>query len=163
MTHILSKLTNTPATIEAMAFLRSLQSIHSHSGHRKLSRNPAISSKIRLPFLFCTYTWILPLTTVSWIPETQPKIHLVQSSKNLRCSTTITSNLSHVWCFGLAVVVCFLLCFWTELGIPYTLWILYWATFKPPTFQTELQNKIITWTQNLCTTYKLLYLKQKRN
>lgn len=105
---ILSKLTNTPATIEAIVFLLSLQSIHSHSGQRKLSRNPAISSNIRLLFLFCTYTFIFPLTVLSSRPETQPKMHLIQSSKTLRCLTTLMSNFYNTWGF------------FTELSIPFS-------------------------------------------
>lgn len=40
----LHTLTSTPATMEATVFLRSPQSMHSHSGQRKLSRKPAMAA-----------------------------------------------------------------------------------------------------------------------
>jgi len=47
-------LTRTPATTEATALRLSPQLTHSHSGQRKLSRNPAIPST---PLLSCWHRW----------------------------------------------------------------------------------------------------------
>lgn len=46
-------LTRTPATTEATAFLRSPQSMHSHSGQRKLSRKPAMGALLPAHLLLC--------------------------------------------------------------------------------------------------------------
>lgn len=46
-------LTRTPATTEATAFLRSPQSMHSHSGQRKLSRKPAMGSLLPAHLFLC--------------------------------------------------------------------------------------------------------------
>lgn len=55
------RLTRIPATTEATVFLLSLQSIHSHSGHRKLSRKPAISQVQDVSFtcvIYIRFSWI---------------------------------------------------------------------------------------------------------
>lgn len=68
-------LTRTPAITEATAFLRSPQSMHSHSGQRKLSRKPAMGALLPAHLLLRAgeplWTQALVLTLCRLLPVNQ--------------------------------------------------------------------------------------------